>query len=226
MNTFNGVDFQHLYNTRFSIVERVRKKKLWRIFCEDFLQHFIPASATVLDIGAGTCEFINFIQARKKYALDLNPATKQCAASDVIVLKLSANKLNTVFRDKIDVAFMSNFLEHLENKDSVYDVLKKTYKSLAPGGKLLIMQPDIKRAGNQYWDFFDHKTPITAKSLTEALISIGFRIKKMIDPFMPYSTNISWIPTSTLLLKIYLRVRLLQLLVGKQFFVIAEKPKR
>ena len=224
MIQLNGSDLHSLYNTRFSVVERIRKQQLWKIFCEDFLQRYVPASSTVLDIGAGTCEFINYIHAKKKYALDLNPATSKHANSDVTVFKLSADKMDKVLRGTVNVAFMSNFLEHLDNKDVVYQILKKTYRVLSPGAKLLIMQPDIKRAGNQYWDFFDHKTPITAKSLSEALLSVGFSIKQLIDPFMPYSTNISWIPTSVFLLKIYLRFRPLQLLFGKQFFVLAEKP--
>ena len=36
-----------------------------------FFSRWIPADATVLDLGCGYCEFINAVRARKKYAMDV-----------------------------------------------------------------------------------------------------------------------------------------------------------
>lgn len=189
------------------------------MLCQEFLQRFISLDHVVLDIGAGSCEFINNINCRKKLAIDLNPLTKLTAAKNVGVFQESAEKVGKIFRGKIDVAFMSNFLEHLESRDVVYNILKGVYLALKPGGKLLIMQPDIRRVGDEYWDYFDHKIPITEKSLAEAVKSAGFRIIDKRSPFLPYTTRAWWLPMSPGLLKIYLQLRPLQLIFGKQFFL-------
>ena len=39
----------------------------------------MPRDATVLDLAAGHCEFINNIQAGRRIAVDLNPARRQLA---------------------------------------------------------------------------------------------------------------------------------------------------
>src|SRR4030042_5063564 len=138
-NKILGVDISNIYNTRFSVFERVRKNDLWKIFCQDFLQQFISSKSTVLDIGSGSCEFINNIRAKRKIALDLNTITVKSAKKGVIVVKKSAEEIDRLFPEQIDVAFMSNFLEHLESKYIIHQVLKKTYLALKPGGRLLIL---------------------------------------------------------------------------------------
>ena len=219
-------DLFDLYNTRFGVFERVRREKLWQVLANDFFQKYIPQSAVVLDVGAGSCEFINSIKCGQKYALDLNPQTKKFAAKNVKVLSRSADEIGAIFKSKIDVVFMSNFLEHLESKEQVYNVLKQVFLALRPGGHIMVLQPDIRLVGNEYWDFFDHKTPITKKSAIEALESVGFKITDLIYPFMPYTTDTRFLPKSTILLRIYLKIRILQLIFGKQFFVRAQKLTR
>lgn len=58
------------------------RSRVWRAICE-YLQPLVPAEATVMDVGAGYCDFINQIRAREKYAVDLNPETSRWCASDV-----------------------------------------------------------------------------------------------------------------------------------------------
>jgi hypothetical protein len=43
---------------------------------QSFLQKYIAGNSVVLDIGGGYCEFINQVQASKKYLIDLNPDAK------------------------------------------------------------------------------------------------------------------------------------------------------
>lgn len=222
--SFLGPNLSEIYNIRFSVFERVRKNELWKTLCTHFLQQFVKKDGSVLDVGAGSCEFINAIHAKKKFALDLNPITKASADTDVTVLTVSAERMNKYFLRSLDVIFVSNFLEHLENKATVYKILKKSYLALRPGGKLLIMQPDIHRVGNQYWDFFDHTVPLTERSVKEALLSVGFNITNIVAPFLPYTTNTKWLPQSAFLLRLYLKFRLLHYIFGKQFFICAQRP--
>lgn len=218
------IDIKRLYNSRFTSYERVKKTQLWRILCEDFLQQFIRDDDVVLDVGAGQCEFINHIRAGKKIALDINEDVKKFAAKDVTVVVATVKELlNKSKPGSVDVLFMSNLLEHLDSKEEVFRLLTESHMLLSKGGRLLIMQPDIKLVGHAYWDFFDHKVPITTTSLLEALASIGFSIAYLRSPFMPYSTKVKWLPLWPPLLRLYLKTRPLQYLFGKQFFVCARK---
>lgn len=213
-----------IYESRFNSLERIRKNELWSILCKDFLQKFVRKSDTVVDLGAGQCEFINNIKCAKKIAIEVNTDVQNFAASDVTIITGSVKKLKRNFKENsIDVVFMSNLLEHLDNKEDVFRLISEAYAILKKGGRLLIMQPDIKRVGNAYWDFFDHKVPITSESLREVLKVNNFKIEKIYDPFLPYTTKTRFLPLWPSLLKFYLRVRILHYIFGKQFFVCAQK---
>ncbi len=218
------IDIKTLYDSRFTHKERVQKNQLWEVLCKDFLQQFIGKSDTVVDVGAGQCEFINNIHCKKKIAIDINPDVKKIAKKDVQVIIAPVKKLHDALKEtKVNIIFMSNLLEHLDSKEDVFRLLLEAHKSLQKNGKLLIMQPDIALVGNAYWDFFDHKVPITYASLLEALYSLGFTISYSIYPFLPYSTKAKFLPLWPSLLKAYLFCRPLHFIFGKQFFVCAQK---
>jgi len=211
-----------LYRERFEPGEVDKKNRLWKILCNDFFQKFIPEDSVVLDIGAGYCEFINNIKARKKYAVDLNEDTRNFASPDVEVFTSSAAHLEFLPNESIDIIFMSNFLEHLKSKEEVLEVLLEVHRVCKPRGGVLILQPNIRYAYRQYWDFFDHRIPLSDKSLVEALAITGFKIEKLFPRFLPYTTK-SRLPQSNLLVKLYLRVRLAWWIMGKQAFVVGRK---
>lgn len=218
------INIKKLYDTRFTTLERVRKNKLWQILCQVFLQQFVNKNDLVVDIGAGQCEFINNILCNQKIAIDVNSDVKKFAANDVKVVISSVKRLTNILKsNSVDVIFMSNLLEHLDTKEDVFRLLNEANQVLRSGGRLLIMQPDIGLVGHAYWDFFDHKVPITCASLLEVLVADGFKISYLRYPFMPYSTKVRFLPLWPPLLKIYLRLRILQRIFGKQFFVCAQK---
>lgn len=218
------IDVKKLYDKRFTTYERIKKQELWKILCHDFLQQFVGKSDLVIDIGAGHCEFINNICCGQKVAIDSNSSIKKYADKDVKLIINSVKKIRGLFGDNtLDVIFMSNFLEHLDSKEDVFRILNESYSVLKKGGKLLIMQPDIGLVGQEYWDFFDHKVPITCASLIEVLNVLNFKIKFLRYPFLPYSTKVKHLPLYPPLLRVYLKLRFLHFLFGKQFFVCAEK---
>lgn len=218
------IDVKSLYNSRFTSFERIRKKELWKILCQDFLQRFVQRYDVVVDVGAGHCEFINNIKCFRKIAVDINKDINKFANKDVKVIIHTVKELKKILKsNSVNIIFMSNLLEHLDNKEDVFRLLNESFQVLKKGGRLLIMQPDIGLVGNRYWDYFDHKVPITAASLTEVLKAIGFEISDLHYPFLPYSTKIKYFPLWPVLLKIYLRCKPLHHIFGKQFFVCAKK---
>src|SRR5512142_2795385 len=72
---FSGAELAALYTTRFSADERKAKRALWEALCRGFFDRYVRPSDTVLDLGAGSCEFVNAIRAKEKIAVDLNPET-------------------------------------------------------------------------------------------------------------------------------------------------------
>ncbi len=110
-----------MYRRRFNEYECEQKDKIWKVLCPHFFQQFVPKDGVVLDLGAGYCEFINNIQCKKKYAVDLNDDTPEFANPDVTVVSSYSTELDFLDDDSIDLVFMSNFLEHLKTKKEVLD---------------------------------------------------------------------------------------------------------
>lgn len=213
------IDLQKTYHRRFE-PDLAFRQEMWQILCQEYFQRYIPPSSKVLEIGAGYCEFINHIQAAEKLAVDLNPDTREYAAPQVQVILSSTTQMGAIPDAAIDVAFASNFFEHLERADIVA-TLRETRRVLRGGGKFIILQPNIRYAYQDYWMFFDHVTPIDDRGLAEALETNGFEMIQSIPQFMPYSTK-SRLPKSARLVKMYLRMPLLWKLFGKQALLIAK----
>jgi SAM-dependent methyltransferase len=209
-----------MYGARFAGRTEYRMK-VWSVLAPYFGQWF-PASGTILDLGAGYCEFINNANARVKYAMDLNPDTKERAAEGVRVLQRDCSDEWPLNDGELDAVFTSNFLEHLPNKTAVSAVLKNAYRCLKPGGRFIAMGPNIKYVPGEHWDFFDHYVELTELSLAEALTNCGYAIERATARFLPYTMSRgreypAWI------LRFYLAMPAAWPIFGKQFLVIGRK---
>lgn len=216
---FCYMNLKKIYKTRFNDIEE--RKLIWQILVKDFFQKFIKRGDVVLDIGCGYGEFINNVICGKKLAIDLNPEAKKYLNKDVRYYLDSSTKMPFVREDSVDKIFISNFFEHLERKDIVATV-KELERVLKNRGEVLILQPNIRFCAKDYWMFFDHLTPIDDRALVELFSSHGFRLKKRILKFLPYTTK-SKLPKSPLFIKLYLRLPFLWKMFGKQSFLIFEK---
>jgi ubiquinone/menaquinone biosynthesis C-methylase UbiE len=213
-------NLQRIYHRRFG--ENIESRnKIYQILCNDFFQNYIPTNAVILDVGAGYCEFINNIHAKKKIALDKNPDIKKFAKKDVQFMISSSTDMKQIKDGSIDVVFISNFFEHL-NKNEIIKTINEIYRVLQKNGNFLILQPNIRYCYKDYWMFFDHITPLDDRSLSEILELNGFEIIECRPKFVPYTTK-SKLPQSIFLLKIYLKFPLIQKIIGKQTFICAKK---
>jgi SAM-dependent methyltransferase len=212
-------ELRKIYSARFGprTDERVI---LWETLTEAYFQQFVEPTDTVLDLAAGYCEFINSIQCAAKIAVDLNPTVRSMAAGDVTVHLASSDQLPDELAGAVDVVWVSNFFEHLPDSAALLATLGEIRRVLRPGGRLLVLQPNIRLTKESYWDFVDHSLPITDRSLAEALRLSGFEIDLLKVRFLPYTTE-SRLPISPTLIRLYLRLAPAQLLLGKQTFVVA-----
>jgi SAM-dependent methyltransferase len=213
-----------LYRHRIPATLHARRNAVWQVLCRCWLGRYIPPEATVLEVGAGYCEFINHIEAAERLAVDLNPATRDHAAAGVIVHELAAERLGErIPPGSCDVVLMSNFLEHCRSRDQMLAVLRASGVALRPGGRLLILGPNFRCCYRDYFDYFDHHLPLTDKAVVEALHLAGFDVETVLPRTLPFTFR-GRLPSWPWLVRLYLRLPWIWPLFGAQFFLVCRKP--
>ena len=182
------MNLDKIYKHRFSPQEVTAMAAVWRVLIDDFFSKWITKDDAVLDIGAGYCNFINHVTASRRVAIDANPSVVENCADGVEFFEAS-QLTNIDLGGTFDVAFMSNFLEHLNSSNDVLTLLADTRKLLKPDGKVIILQPNFALTGSRYFDFIDHKTILTDKSLVEALELTGYTVTYLKKYFLPYTSK-------------------------------------
>lgn len=215
-------ELQAIYEHRFKNHRVAYRQRLWATLVREYFQALIPLYATVLDLGCGYGEFINHVEARERFAMDLNPNARSRLAPGVQFLFQDCSQRWAIADNSLDVVFTSNFFEHLPDKLALKLTLLEAHRCLKPGGLLIALGPNIKFVQGAYWDFWDHFLCLTEASLAEALLNNGYKIRRVVPRFLPYTTvdQPAW-PMS--FVKIYLRLPLSWSLFGKQFLVVAAK---
>jgi len=213
---------KEVYEQRFDEADQARKEAIWRELGK-YLQRYIAADARVVDIACDLGYFIRNVRAAERWATDIRDVGATLPP-DVRFIRASGLDLADVLpNESFDLAFFSNYLEHLASTEAVLEQLRVTYALLKPGGKVLILQPNIRLIGGSYWDFIDHQTALTEKSLGEAATMAGFKTKQVIARFLPYTTK-SKFPQHPLLVRAYLHLPPAWFIFGKQTLYLGEKP--
>jgi SAM-dependent methyltransferase len=210
------------YGRRFSGKEAERIR-VWKVLIHSFFQDLIGTDQTILDLGCGYGEFINQVDARKKFGMDLNPSSKQFLAKDVNFLFQDCSHTWQLAYGSLDIVFTSNFFEHLPNKASLSKTLDQAFRCLRPGGRIICMGPNIRYLPGAYWDFWDHFVPLTDLSLGEALELHRFDVVRRIPRFLPYTMS-DKMPPADFFIRCYLSMSALWWVKGRQFLVIGRKP--
>jgi hypothetical protein len=173
----------------------------------------------VLELGPGYCDFINQIQAGGKYALDVNPDVARMCGSDVRFLHATAIESIDLPPHSVDVVVASNLLEHLSPQqcsslfDRLDDVLKAT-------GRVIVIQPNYFYSYRRYWDDFTHVRAFSHVSLSDFLVSRGYRLLRVEKKFLPFSFK-SFLPKSYWITRLYLASFWRPL--GAQMLVVAQR---
>jgi SAM-dependent methyltransferase len=212
-----------LYEARFDEREVSAKDAVW---CEivRYLQRYIDADAPVLDLGCDRGHFIRWVTARERWATDVRDM-RAVLPADVRFVQASGLDLpDEVPAGRFGTIFMSNYLEHLDSSDAVIDQLRIASVLLRPGGRVVVLQPNIRLVGPRYWDFIDHRVALTERSLLEAAELAGLATVDLITRFLPYSTK-GRLPTAPALVRAYLAFRPAWWLMGKQTLFVGERPR-
>lgn len=214
-------NLERVYGRRFSEDDAARKDAIWREIT-GYLQRYVDREGTVLDVACDHGDFIRNIAAGEKWATDVRDVSHHLPAAIRFVQADGLSLSSAVPRDHFDVVFMSNYLEHLPSSDAVLQQLHAAWEVLKRHGRLLVLQPNIRYVGNAYWDFLDHKTALTDRSLVEAAEIAGFRTVEVLKRFLPYTTK-SRLPQHPALVRAYLAFPPVWRLFGKQTLYVGEK---
>ena len=212
-----------LYRHRFSARDRERRDRIWRVLCRHFFQRYVRAGDTVLDLACGLGEFSRHIRAARRIAVDLNPDAAALLPHEVEAHIGDATRLDFLADGSVDVCFTSNFFEHLPSKPDFDRLLAEVLRVLRPGGLLVALQPNVKYAPGDYWDFYDHHLPLSHLSCAEAFAMAGFEVTDLVGRFLPWTTR-SLLPQHPLLVRLYLSIRPAWWVLGRQFLIVGRKP--
>ena len=214
---------KQIYRNRFGEEEMGGRIELWQVLCNHWFSRYVPADSTTLDLGAGACEFINNIRSSRKYAIDHNPDVTKFAGDDVtcIVAEL-VDGLQTLPGNHVDRIVVSNVFEHMPNREYLYACLAECYRVLKPGGKIIVMQPNIRVVKERFYDYSDHSLPLTEKGMVESLASNDFVLEEIRPRFLPYTTK-SRYPNWPILVRLYLMFPPAHWFLGGQMFLVGCK---
>lgn len=210
-----------LYASRFGDHEITAKDRVWREIVR-YLTRYIDPDTPLMDIACDRGHFIRWAVASERWASDIRDVESTLLA-DVRFLRSSGLALERFLpREYFGTVFISNYLEHLPSSDSVIEQLRIVREILRPGGRVIILQPNIRFVGPRYWDFIDHRVALTERSLVEATELAGLRTEHVITRFLPYSTK-GRLPSDPRLVRAYLAFPPAWSVLGRQTLYVGSR---
>lgn len=210
-----------LYAARFDEREVSAKDAVWHEIVR-YLQRFIDPSAPLLDIACDRGHFVRWAVAAERWATDIRDVGALLPPDVRFVQASGLDLAASVPTEYFGTVFLSNYLEHLESGDAVIDQLRVARELVRPGGRVIVLQPNIRLVGPRYWDFIDHRVALTERSLLEAAELAGLRTVALITRFLPYSTK-GRLPSDPRLVRAYLAFPPAWWLMGRQTLYVGER---
>lgn len=213
-----------IYEHRFAQVEIEKKRIAWNQIALFLYKAYLKEPAKILDPASGWCEFINYVPAQERWAIDLYEDLKKYANPEIKTI-IGDNLKVDLPQNYFDAIFISNFLEHLNSQFEVAEFLERMLGTLKSKGRIVIIGPNFRYTYKDYFNFADHAVILTELGVAEHLYGAGFNIIKVYPKFLPLSfRSKSFLPVNKFLISTYLHLPFAWNFFGEQFLLIAEKP--
>lgn len=206
------------HRTRFRFDPR--RAAVWKPVCE-YLQRFVQADLPLLELGAGYGDFVRFIRASEKRAVEVNPDLAAFWPPEVVALIQKLPSRIPLENASCGTVVASNLFEHFAINDC-QAILGEARRLLRTGGRLLIIQPNFRLEPRHYYDDYTHITPFSDVGFVDFLRANGWRVLHCEPRFLPFSMN-SRLPKWSWLVRLYLLLPYRP--HAGQFLVIAEAEK-
>lgn len=194
------------------------RRGVWREIAR-YVQRDARDVGTLIELGAGYCDFVNAFPARRKIAFDLNPEMRGFADPDVELRVGDAVGMPGVDPESADLVFASNFLEHLDH-EQLDELLPRIHRSLTARGRLVLIQPNHRLCPDHYFDDPTHQTVFDDRNIHSWLTRHGFRVRRVVAGLLPFSMK-SRLPKWPALIRLYLASPWKPL--AAQMYVVAER---
>jgi 2-polyprenyl-3-methyl-5-hydroxy-6-metoxy-1,4-benzoquinol methylase len=156
---------------------------IWANHTYKRVMHFLPLnkSASVLDIGTGTGNFIFMLQ-RLGYnnltGVDISKEQIEIAKKIIPEAKLFYSDISIFLKDKenqYDLISGFDIIEHFTRQEA-YDLLLNINKALKPSGRIILQSPNAYSPwmGSVCYGDLTHEWFYTPNSLDDLLIQSGF----------------------------------------------------
>jgi SAM-dependent methyltransferase len=194
------------------------RRSVWREIAR-YIARDARNAQTVVEVGAGYCDFINQFPARHRIAFDLNPEMKRFADDGVDLRIEDCTQLPGLLPESVDFVFASNLLEHF-SADEADVLLSSVARVLRPSGRLALLQPNYLRCPEHYFDDPTHRTIFDHVNIVRVLERHHFTVVKLLPGLLPFSMK-SRAPKWPLLVRAYLNSPLRPL--AAQMYVVAQR---
>lgn len=199
-----------------------KREVLWRTLADEFFQRMVGPDDTIVELGAGWCDFINNLSARRRVAVDVWEGVRRMAGPGVEAHVCSADDLDFIEDGSVALVFASNLLEHL-TRDQVNSLSDEAFRILRPGGRFVLVQPNYRLCAKNYFDDYTHISIWSDIGMSAYLESRGWQLERVEGRFLPLTVK-SRLPVSSRLIRAYLRSPAKPL--AGQMLIVAARPRR
>lgn len=213
-----GVDPTDYFRTRMPVDPR--RRGVWREIVR-YLARYFPADGAVLEIGAGYCDCINAVPAKRRIALDRWEDVRRHAAEGVETIVGECTEIPGLAPESLDVVVASNLFEHL-TREELDATLRRIRTLLKAGGRLIAIQPNYRLDPKRYFDDPTHRLIFTEASLCATLEENGLPPERVEARFLPLTLR-GRLPARPWLVRLYLSLPLRPL--AGQMLIVCRKPK-
>lgn len=143
----------------------------------DALRH-LSTSSTIWDLGGGSGEVARYLSDYGHSVIEIEPSLAGATLASQRGITSLCGRLKDfqLPSESIQVFTMFDVLEHLSNRD---EVLAEIYRTLAPGGRLVLSVPALDSLWSQFDDDAGHFRRYNRASIRSELESQGFAVERI-----------------------------------------------
>ncbi len=159
------------------------RTEVWRHITK-YLSRWILTDQPTLELGAGYADFSRYVDSPRRVAMDLAPQIVSFASVGVEAVVGDCTDLSQFPDGTFGTILASNFIEHLD-RPQIQACLAEVFRTLQPGGRLILIQPNFRLNPGAYFDDYTHVSIFSDHSLRDLLVASGFSIAHVEPRFLP-----------------------------------------